>query len=179
MADEAAEWKEKIKQWNNGIDLEEATAEDIQDYAATKIYTYKLDDCVDADMWDAFCDEFEGRTKVTFNIIPAKQLGTLRRQLRTNGVFVQSNGKNITLVETLLKVLNEEERHKWTNEEMTAACNEVVPLRTRQLRSRVSLSFLHQDYRLEPINQPSGLNQHTKPSFGHAVPSAMYSASNT
>lgn len=62
----------KIKIWNNGINLDEAIAEDIQEYAATKLYTYKVDDCVDADLWDVFRDEFKDWTKDTFNIIPTK-----------------------------------------------------------------------------------------------------------
>ena len=43
----------------------------------------------------------------------------LRKQLRVKGVFVQPNGKIITLADTLIIALMEEERHEWTDEEIT------------------------------------------------------------
>jgi hypothetical protein len=42
----------------------------------------------------------------------------LRRQLYVKGVFIQLNGKNVILVDTLIITLIEEERHKWTDKEI-------------------------------------------------------------
>ena len=46
MADKAADWKEKMKWWDNGIKLKdkETTQKDIQEYTTIKTYTYKVDD---------------------------------------------------------------------------------------------------------------------------------------
>ena len=52
MADEAVDWKKKMKRWDNGIKLKdkEITQEDIREYATTKTYTYEVDDETDADL---------------------------------------------------------------------------------------------------------------------------------
>jgi hypothetical protein len=43
----------------------------------------------------------------------------LYKQLYVKGVFVQLNRKIVILVNTLIITLIEEERHKWTDEEIT------------------------------------------------------------
>ena len=46
MADEAVDWKKKMKQQDNRIKLKdkEIIQKDIQEYITTKTYTYKVDD---------------------------------------------------------------------------------------------------------------------------------------
>ena len=52
MADKAADWKEKMKQQDNGIKLKdkETIQKDIQEYTTTKTYTYKVDDETNANL---------------------------------------------------------------------------------------------------------------------------------
>ena len=52
MADKAADWKKKMKQWDNGIKLKdkEITQKNIQEYATTKTYTYKVDNETNANL---------------------------------------------------------------------------------------------------------------------------------
>ena len=74
MADEAADWKKKMKQQDNGIKLKdkEITQKNIQEYATTKTYTYKIDDKTDINLQELFQEDFRGWTKDTFNNLKTK-----------------------------------------------------------------------------------------------------------
>ena len=112
MVNKAADWKEKVKRWNHGIELMKTTREEIEEYAITKTYTYEVDDDTDADLWEVFRDEFKGWMRDMFNNLNVKQLGALCWQLHVNKVFIPPREKNFTLAETLVMTLTEEERHE-------------------------------------------------------------------
>ena len=43
-------WDAKLKKWQNGIKLEGSSLEEIEDYAITKAYNYKVSDAIDTDL---------------------------------------------------------------------------------------------------------------------------------
>ena len=114
MTNEAADWKEKMKWWDNGINLldKETTQDDIKEYGIIKIYIYRVDDATDAELWDIFRDEFKNWIKDTFNNLTVRQLGVLCQQLSANRIFILQNIKSFTLAETLITTLTEEERYR-------------------------------------------------------------------
>ena len=101
----------------------------------------------------------------------------LRKQLRVKGVFVQPNGKIVTLADTLIITLMEEERHEWTDEEITQACKEVAPMKTRELRDRISPNYLHKTFRLEPAEQV--YHQPYEQPYGYTQPATVYNQAQT
>jgi hypothetical protein len=60
-------WNAKLKKWWNGIKLEESSLEEIQDYAMTKAYDYKVSDAINTDLWELFQDDFKDFTIKEFN----------------------------------------------------------------------------------------------------------------
>ena len=53
------DWKGQIKKWQEGIKLETATKEDIQEYINTMIYQYTADRITDDNLWDGFRYDFK------------------------------------------------------------------------------------------------------------------------
>ena len=75
MVDKAADWKEKMKQQDNRIKVKdkETTQEDIQEYATTKTYTYKVDDDnTNTDLQEIFQEDFRGQMRDAFNNLKTK-----------------------------------------------------------------------------------------------------------
>ena len=66
---EEVNWKAKIKKWRRGIDAENATVDDLEDYIQTKVYQYYLDRMGDDNLWDLFKDDFKNFTTTTFSCI--------------------------------------------------------------------------------------------------------------
>ena len=63
----------------------------------------------------------------------------LRRHLLKRGVYVGRRTSRITVSELLFKVIQEEEQHQWTNEDIVATIKELAePLATRTLRDRLN-----------------------------------------
>ena len=111
----------KVKKWENGIDpmVTTTTEDDVKEYLETKLWEYNTNNIKDYTLWEAFQDDFS-----LFNTIEAwekmqkRDRRRLRAYLRCGGVYVEENTRHITTAQTLLKVVQEETRHPWDDDEI-------------------------------------------------------------
>jgi hypothetical protein len=133
------DWAKEIDKWGYGINLEEASAKDIETYIRVKIYENEQDNKMDKDLWDLFQDDFKNFTLATLTSIRVRYLQSLRSHLRGRGVYVAPNNKRTTIAQTLFDVIAEEEQHQWTDEDIKATIKELAePMHTRALRDRLN-----------------------------------------
>ena len=100
MAEE--EWNTKIRKWGRGINLDDATEDELLEYVQTKLYQYALDKTSDENLWDLFQDDFKDFTVAVFGRLHRRELLQLRSHLRCSGVFVATNTKHMTIAQTLV-----------------------------------------------------------------------------
>ncbi|RFU23765.1 hypothetical protein B7463_g12573, partial [Scytalidium lignicola] len=103
-------WTALIKKWEWGIDPKDATIKDIREYLTTK---------------DLFQEDFKNFTVDTFKVITQKEIQSLRNCLRCGGVRVMHNTKSITIAQTLVDVIQEEEQHPWSEEDLQHASQDL------------------------------------------------------
>lgn len=101
-----------------GIDTGDARPKGLNEYIRTKVYEYKLDRRKDENLRDLYQDDFKNFTEETFKMANQKELQNLRTCLRCGGVFVAHNTKQVTIARTLVDVINEDEQHKWTDQDV-------------------------------------------------------------
>src|SRR5450432_1005799 len=135
-------WNAKLKKWRNGIKLEGSSLEEIQDYAITKAYNYKVSDAIDTDLWELFQDDFKDFTIKEFNSLGLKITQDLRKNLWSRGVYVAKNTKGLTIAKTLLDTAIEEEQHEWLDDEIREVCTIITDIKTIRLQSRIPLERL-------------------------------------
>jgi hypothetical protein len=133
-------WAQKIDKHARGIDLATATDKDLDEYLATKLYTYTLDGFTDRALWCMFQEDFQGWTADNFKAINNNKRLKLRIYLLERGVYVAPYHSRRPLYEVLLETLQEPERHKWTDEELVAALEEVKTMTSIALRHRLNPS---------------------------------------
>ena len=104
-------WAARVKKWRYRIDTTTATDEDILEYIKTKLYDYMSDRVSDVNLWDLFQEDFKDFTPEIFTN-NRREVQRLRTCLHYGSVFVVSNTKSITIAQTLMDVVNEEEQHK-------------------------------------------------------------------
>jgi hypothetical protein len=66
-ATEESEWKEKVKRWENGIQLATAGVGEVKEYTQTKAYEYVTLGDNDINLWGLYQNDFEGFTIELFN----------------------------------------------------------------------------------------------------------------
>jgi hypothetical protein len=136
------DWNREIHKWQYGIDVAEATQEDLNMYTQAKTHEYELYSKMDSDLWDLFQDDFKDFDKNVFSQVARRHLQELRTCLRGRGVYVAPNNKRTTIAQTLSDVIAEEEQHQWTDEDIEATIKELVgPMHTRALRDRLNQTF--------------------------------------
>ena len=118
MSELEEDWNAKIDKWGRGIEATEATESDLLDYIRTKTYQYTLDKTHDFNLWDLFQDDFKTFTFTTLGRINRRELQKLRACLRRGGVFVAQNTKNLTIPQTFVNVITEDEQHEWTESDV-------------------------------------------------------------
>jgi hypothetical protein len=114
MNSQVEEWKARRKKWRYGIDIATSTKDDLSEYLNTKLYLYALYDSSDNNLWDLFKHDFKGFTRVAFNRLDQTELLRLRAVLRCGGVYVQQDYKNLTISQSLVNLVQEEEEHIWS-----------------------------------------------------------------
>ena len=118
MSEPEEDWNAKIDKWGRGIEATEATESDVLDYIRTKVYQYTLDQTHDFNLWDLFQDDFKTFTLTVLGLINRRELQKLRACLRRGGVFVAQNTKNLTIPQTFVNAITEDEQHEWTESDV-------------------------------------------------------------
>jgi hypothetical protein len=117
----------RTSKWDFGIDLETCSDEDIQEYATTKLYEYQdNNNYTDDNLWYLFQEDFKDFLLENWAAIPRTVQLNLRKCLRCRGVVVPPNGKSTTMAQALKSVATEDEQGKWTEQEMAAACTDLL-----------------------------------------------------
>ena len=133
------EWAEMANKYGYGIDADKATKEELAEFVQTVIYLHETEDLTDNDLWLVFQEQFEGFTVESFRKIRTETRSKLRRHLLRRGVYVGKHNNRVTISELLFEVIQREELHQWTDEEIEATIEELAePLITRALRKRLN-----------------------------------------
>jgi hypothetical protein len=165
----------KVKKWENGIDpmVTTTTEDDVKEYLETKLWEYNTNNIKDYTLWEAFQDDFS-----LFNTIEAwekmqkRDRRRLRAYLRCGGVYVEENTRHITTAQTLLKVVQEETRHPWDDDEIVEDGQIRDDLTIGPITSiNVSLEGYRQRLPVRPANQAQNTPQpQTPPVQTHNLP---------
>ena len=117
-------WKPLREKWDCGIDLDNATEREINDYVEAKAIIYEGEKLCDTALWEVFRIDFRHFTSSTFKGVTPLANQRLRSCLQRGGVFVTStegfeegdpgDGNALTLEE----VVKEKNKHKWTAEDV-------------------------------------------------------------
>jgi hypothetical protein len=106
--DTEEDWPELVKKWDEGIsDLGDKAQ--LKEYTRTKIWLYEVESISDFTLWNQFRMDFEGFTAETFKKIGSSTLQSLRICLRCGGVWVPNNSKHLSIQDTFMTVLEEDE----------------------------------------------------------------------
>jgi hypothetical protein len=132
------EWYEKISKHGDGITAATASKDELGDYVATKVYVHTQENFTDYTLWTVFKEEFEGFTTEDFRRMRIDTRAKLRTHLLKRGVYVGKHNSRYSISEALFDLLQEEEPHEWTDEEITGALKEVSPMITVALREQLN-----------------------------------------
>lgn len=94
-------------------------------YTRTKIWFYETETISDSTLWDLFRMDFEGFTTETFSKLDGSTLLSLRICLRCGGVWVPPNSRNLSIHGTFMKVLEEDEQHEWSQDDVKQASSDL------------------------------------------------------
>ena len=111
-------WADKITKHGYGIVAATATKEDLVEYVTTKMHVHVQEDFTDYTLWTVFLEEFNGFTADDFKRLRSDIRAKLRAHLLRRGVYVAKHNKRYTISEALFDLLQEEEQHPWTDEEL-------------------------------------------------------------
>src|SRR6266516_285391 len=119
MADIKAQVEAGQKKWGKGIDAQsnDIDTEDINDFVKFKTLEYEVYDFKDDELWEAYKEDFKSFTLPILKSCNPTNTRKLRMLLRANGVWVQKH-RNMTVPESLLNTLQEEEPTEWTEFEI-------------------------------------------------------------
>ena len=109
----------------------------------TKFYGYAIDRIIDDNLWDLFRHDFEGTTVDQFSSLSRQELVRLRTFLRCGGVYVAPNHRNRTISQSLIEILEEEERHEWTQDDIREASPDLS-------RGPITSAFITAERNLRP-----------------------------
>ncbi|KAL4861316.1 hypothetical protein BDV12DRAFT_69763 [Aspergillus spectabilis] len=114
------------------IDLSTATKQDLDEYVQAMEFDNTI---LDYNLWTVFQELFEGWEVKHFKQINPRRRAALRTNLLQRGVFVPKHDSRFILSNALFEVVQQEEFHEWTDEELKAALEELdSPMTTAMLR---------------------------------------------
>jgi hypothetical protein len=105
----ATDWGARMVRWSNGIKLDIATKEDLEEYTTTKCYEYTERKINDDNLWEVYKYDFEGFTTEIIRTMHIQYQQQLRGMLQCGGVFVANRSNGVTVAQILFNVLTEEE----------------------------------------------------------------------
>jgi hypothetical protein len=100
------------------------TDNDLSTYVSAKIQEYEIDNEMDVGLWSLYQEDFESFDTDKFKRVSTKQLKELHHLLRQRGVYTYPKEKRYTYAHLLASVVQEEEFHAWTQEEVDEVYNE-------------------------------------------------------
>jgi hypothetical protein len=179
------EWAERVSRLGDRIDTENATQDDLEEYVATKIYLHNYEDFTDYDLWTIFREEFKNFTVNNFRQLRIGTRAKLRAHLLRRGVYVGKHNTKRHISDVLVSVLQEEEQHVWTNDELADTLVELKLMITVSLRSRLNSTLTGLATTSSRLCSPSLSSRHNTPSDtipsdttpSNATPSATPSSS--
>jgi hypothetical protein len=130
-------WQERIELHGNGIDTDHATQSELEDYVATKTYTYETENFTDDTLWGVYQEDFVDFTVEAFQNLRTDTRAKLRVHLLQRGVYVQAHSKNLSIGKTLFNVLQEDTAHQWTDQELAQTADKLDIL-SKSLRRRLT-----------------------------------------
>jgi hypothetical protein len=131
------EWAAMASKYGYGIDADQASKEELIEFAQTTMYLHE--DLTDTDLWCAFQEQFKGFTIESFQKIRNDVRSKLRKHLIKRGVYVGKNSNRVTLSELLYKVLQQEEQPEWTDKDLESTIKELrEPLLTKVMQDRLN-----------------------------------------
>ena len=83
--------------WSDGIKLDTATKQDLEEYTATKCHEYIERKINDDNLWEVYKYDFEGFTTEIIRTMHIQYQQQLRVMLRCGGVFVQNRSNSVTI----------------------------------------------------------------------------------
>jgi hypothetical protein len=147
----AEEWKARIQKWRQPLEVVLATTkDDLSEYLDTKLYQYALYDLGDDNLWDVFKYNFKNFSRTTFNRLDRTELLRLRAVLYCGGVYVHQDHKNLSIAQSLVNLVQEEEQHIWSAADINKARTD---LQKGPITS-VFISLKRGNQRLQPPGQP-------------------------
>jgi hypothetical protein len=131
-------WADKVAKHGYGIDTTTSTAEELVDYVNTKIYVHTFEDFTDNSLWCLFQEEFEGFTTEDFKKIRTDIRTKLRNHLLRRGVYVATNSRQYSISDALFDLLQEDQQHEWTDDELVETLKVVRPMISIALQDRLN-----------------------------------------
>jgi hypothetical protein len=74
---ETNEAEVRIRKWENGINISQATKEDLHDYCKARIHYYTINRQSDENLWDLFQEDFKDFDTTAFGQINRTELYVL------------------------------------------------------------------------------------------------------
>jgi hypothetical protein len=153
-SEQEMDWSAEWKKWKRGINLETALDIEVVRFTKTMIYDWESNNAMDTNLWELVQEYLANFDKDTFALLDTRTLQHLRDCLRSRGVYVAKNNKRLTIAETLLEVINEEQ-HEWTDADIQEVCGHSIRIKSWRLRERVSFECLEETfhpYKLSPAH---------------------------
>ncbi|RKF56206.1 putative powdery mildew-specific protein [Golovinomyces cichoracearum] len=108
-----------LDKWDDDeLDLTDsnATSKTLQTYIVQRLSWYAEIEYTASRLWELFREDFSNWTPEMMNRCKVDILYFLRDSLTKNGVFVPRDNRRLAI--RLLEVINEEQEHEWTQEEI-------------------------------------------------------------
>ena len=152
---EPNEWRDMMEKFKDGIDTAKTTKDELGDYIETRIHVYTQDNFKDYTLWGIYLEDFCEWTMEDFRRARTNAKSKLRALLLQRGVYVARHSNRYPLAKVLFDVVQEEEPHQWTDEELAWNLTEIGPMITISLAKRLNstLSDLKSP-RPSPLSSP-------------------------
>ena len=99
------EWAAMANKYGYGIDVDEATKDELVEFAQTMIYIYETQDLVNMDLWVVFLEQFKGFTVESFKKIRTDLRFKLQRHLLKRDIYIGKHSNRVTISERLFEVI--------------------------------------------------------------------------
>jgi len=152
-------WTEKIAKWGDDINTDTATKDELGEYVETKIYVHEREGFTDYNLWSLFKEEFEGWTKDSFKLLRRGTRTKLRLHLIKRGDYVAPYNNRYPISDSLFNVVNQEEQHEWTDQELSEALVQVNPMISVALRNRLNPTMTDLATKAQHSQQPQSQYQ--------------------
>jgi len=91
------DWNKEIDKWKYGMDINEASKDDLNIYTQAKIHQYIYNKSIDSDLWELYQDDFKDFDIDIFLQLILSVRQELRKHLCTDRVYLIKNTKAITI----------------------------------------------------------------------------------